>query len=60
MSYVSITSSVVQITSSYISQSNVKIDSNGLYVLSNSGSWWKISVYEDGDHLGTLQIEGPY
>jgi len=52
--------SILSLTSSYISQSNIKIESGSLYLLSNSGSWWKIKVVEDANHLGSLGVDGPF
>lgn len=33
------------------------ISTGTFYLHSNSGNLWRLTVYEDSDHIGTLQIE---
>lgn len=47
-------------TSSYFNEVSASLITGSLYLRSNSGSLWKITVFEDGDHVGTIQLEGPY
>jgi hypothetical protein len=48
------------VTSSYFNEVSASLITGSLYLRSNSGSLWKITVFEDGDHVGTIQLEGPY
>jgi len=48
------------ITSSYFNEASASLITGSFYLRSNSGSLWKITVYEDGDHVGSLQLEGPF
>lgn len=61
-SFYTITSSwsINSLTSSYFNEISASLITRSLYLRSNSGSLWKVTVYEDGDHVGTIQLEGPY
>lgn len=48
------------LTSSYFNEVSASLITGSIYLRSNSGSLWKVTVYEDGDHVGTIQLEGPY
>lgn len=48
------------VTASYFNQASASLFSGSLFLRSNSGSLWRITVFEDGDHVASLQLEGPY
>lgn len=47
-------------SASYINEASASILTGSLYLRSNSGSLWKVTIYEDGNNVGTIYLEGPY
>lgn len=61
-SFYPVTSSWAQksVTSSYFNEPSASLITGSFYLRSNSGSLWKLTVFEDADHFGSLQLEGPF
>lgn len=47
-------------TASYFSEASASLITGSLYIKSNSGSLWKVTIYETGASTASIKLEGPF